>query len=57
PKTGLSVYNINFTTVYYNNTPFAHQVTAFLPWHRWFLRDYEKALQTIDPEILLPYWN
>jgi hypothetical protein len=56
-STGLSVYDTNFTKMHRDNTPFAHQVPAFLPWHRRFLRDDESALRTIDPSIALPYWN
>jgi tyrosinase len=35
----------------------AHNVAAFLPWHRAFTVKYERALQKIDPEIILPYWD
>ena len=55
--TGLSDYDEQFTLVHRNNTPRAHQVPTFFPWHRRFLRDYEAALRTIDPAISLPYWN
>lgn len=57
PATGLSVYDTNFTLLHRNNTPTSHQVPAFLPWRRLFLRNYEAALRTIDPEISIPYWN
>ena len=30
---------------------------TFLPWHRLWLRNLEKELQKIDPEVAIPYWN
>ncbi|GGJ95657.1 tyrosinase [Pilimelia anulata] len=35
----------------------AHGSWSFLPWHRQFLLDFEKALQTIDPDVSVPWWN
>jgi tyrosinase len=35
----------------------AHGGTAFLPWHRQFLYELEKMLQTVDPNVTIPYWN
>lgn len=35
----------------------AHGGPAFLPWHREYLRRLEKSLQTVEPEVTLPYWN
>lgn len=36
-----------------------HRSPAFLPWHRYFLVDYEKDLQQAsgNPDLALPYWN
>ena len=34
----------------------AHQV-AFLPWHRVFLLNFERELQTENPAVALPYWE
>lgn len=34
-----------------------HQSSHFLPWHREFLRRFEDALRTFDPDITIPYWN
>ncbi len=35
----------------------AHQLPAFLPWHREFLRHFELDLQAIDPTVTIPYWD
>ncbi|GAA4454164.1 hypothetical protein GCM10023189_20290 [Nibrella saemangeumensis] len=30
---------------------------SFLSWHRYFLYDFEKALQGYVPSVMLPYWD
>lgn len=35
----------------------AHRGPAFLPWHRYFCREFELALQTKKPNVTLPYWS
>ena len=32
-------------------------VQRFLPWHRSYLVEFEKALKTVDASISVPYWN
>ncbi|XP_028405793.1 putative tyrosinase-like protein tyr-3 [Dendronephthya gigantea] len=34
-----------------------HTQTYFLPWHRWFLVQYENILREIDSDITVPYWD
>jgi len=34
-----------------------HWRPQFLPWHRYFLRKLELALQAYDPTVMLPYWD
>ena len=36
---------------------YAHQSPSFLPWHRQYLAEFEKALQVLDPAVSLPYWD
>jgi tyrosinase len=35
----------------------AHRASAFFPWHREFLRRYERDLRAIDASVTLPYWD
>jgi tyrosinase len=34
-----------------------HRSPSFLPWHRRFLLEFERALQSVDPAVALPYWD
>jgi tyrosinase len=34
-----------------------HGSPGFLPWHRAYLLDLERALQAIDPTLTVPYWR
>ncbi len=33
-----------------------HKGAGFLPWHRAFLLELERQLQSVDPSVALPYW-
>ncbi len=35
----------------------AHDNGAFLPWHREYLSRFEKALQSVNPNVTIPYWD
>ena len=35
----------------------AHLRYTFLPWHREYLLKFEDALQSIDPNVTIPYWD
>ncbi|MCX5126803.1 tyrosinase family protein [Streptomyces sp. NBC_00347] len=34
-----------------------HRSPSFLPWHRRFLLQFEADLQSINPNVTLPYWD
>ena len=34
-----------------------HGVPAFGPWHREYLIRFENALQSVDPDVTIPYWD
>ncbi|WP_031114021.1 tyrosinase family protein, partial [Streptomyces sp. NRRL S-146] len=34
-----------------------HRSPSFLPWHRRFLLEFERALQSVDASVSLPYWD
>ncbi|MFF7983460.1 tyrosinase family protein [Streptomyces sp. NPDC007901] len=35
----------------------AHMTPSFLPWHRKFLLDFERALRRVDASVTVPYWD
>ncbi|MFJ8588579.1 tyrosinase family protein [Streptomyces sp. NPDC093595] len=35
----------------------AHMAPSFLPWHRQYLLEFERALQEVDPGVTVPYWD
>ncbi|KXN71046.1 Di-copper centre-containing protein, partial [Conidiobolus coronatus NRRL 28638] len=51
-----SIYS-NFTATHYNFQQYAHGVPAFLPWHRFFLNQFEIELKKVDSSITIPYWD
>ena len=34
-----------------------HELDFFLPWHRWFILQYENLLREIDCRITVPFWD
>jgi tyrosinase len=38
-------------------SPQIHDYADFLPWHRWFLTQLQSLLSSVDPTVVLPYWN
>ncbi|MER5563187.1 MULTISPECIES: tyrosinase family protein [unclassified Streptomyces] len=35
----------------------AHMTPSFLPWHRQFLLEFERALQKVNSRVTVPYWD
>ncbi|MET9803375.1 tyrosinase family protein [Streptomyces sp. NPDC006368] len=35
----------------------AHMAPSFLPWHRQYLLEFERALREVDPGVTVPYWD
>eukprot|EP00118_Oscarella_pearsei_P004860 m.21480 g.21480 ORF g.21480 m.21480 type:complete len:448 (+) comp28181_c0_seq2:1933-3276(+) len=34
-----------------------HGTDQFLPWHRWFILQYENILRRVDCKVTVPYWD
>jgi hypothetical protein len=51
----LGAINITFGGV--SGLNMGHQNSAFCPWHRYYLHLFEQALQSVDPTVMLPYWD
>jgi tyrosinase len=48
----------NFREMHVNaTTREMHSNVGFLPWHRAYVLDLERALQGFDPTVALPYWR
>lgn len=41
----------------HGETHYQHGSERFLPWHRVILKLLEDALQTVHPEVTIPYWD
>ena len=41
----------------HGETHYQHGTERFLPWHRVFLRVLEQELQTVHPDVTIPYWD
>ena len=70
PVTGVSVHDqfvavhgavmrieVTFQSGQTQTTNMAHWNIGFCPWHRQYLLAFERALQTIDISVTLPYWD
>nr|KAJ3422768.1 hypothetical protein HK105_006447 [Polyrhizophydium stewartii] len=47
----------DFVFIHYEYKDISHSEPQFLPWHRWFLLEFEKAIQEINANVLVPYWD
>ena len=47
-------YQESFNTLAQDTVP---ETSLFVPWHRYFLLEYEDLLRMVDPSITIPYWD
>lgn len=52
----LDMHNAAANTEIHTTSPTTTR-TSFLPWHRAYILDIERQLQSIDPSVTLPYWK
>ncbi|KAJ1925823.1 hypothetical protein IWQ60_004310 [Tieghemiomyces parasiticus] len=46
-----------FPADHLQNSPTIHGNAIFLPWHRRYILEFERALRRINPSVTLPYWD
>ena len=46
-----------FAKLHYSLKDNNHGLRTFFPWHRLFTFYFEKALQSVDPSVTLPWWD
>jgi Common central domain of tyrosinase len=47
-----------FSLIHRHNAPTSHGTPEFFPWHRYFIWQFEKALQHVTGKcIYIPYWS
>ncbi|GAM19110.1 hypothetical protein SAMD00019534_022850 [Acytostelium subglobosum LB1] len=58
PRPGPTQYD-TFARIHAMQGYFIHSGANFLPWHRYYLRQYELLLQSVinDPTLTVPYWD
>uniref|UniRef100_A0A915JK17 Tyrosinase copper-binding domain-containing protein n=1 Tax=Romanomermis culicivorax TaxID=13658 RepID=A0A915JK17_ROMCU len=54
---GVSKYDLLVYLRHPHLAPASQMGASFLPWHREYLRRFEVALQQIDLNVFLPFWN
>lgn len=55
---GKGIYVTDFVAMHVEGADDSqHGDAHFLPWHRLYLLDLERLLQTINPAVTLPYWR
>lgn len=57
PQDGSADFIQYYEDVHREAGPRSHRGPAFLPWHRAFLLQFERQLQSIDPSVSLPFWD
>ena len=50
----IQIYSDSALTPAQNTTP---DTSQFLPWHRYFLLEYEDLLRLVNSSITIPYWD
>src|SRR6185503_10117226 len=53
----IHLYTININFGPDTGLNMGHGGSAFCPWHRYYLYQFEQALQAVDPTVTLPYWD
>ncbi|KAK9761349.1 hypothetical protein K7432_013817, partial [Basidiobolus ranarum] len=43
--------------VHLSYVPHAHSTAPFFSWHRIFIYYFESALRSVNPNVMLPYWD